>query len=449
MGRGVVNPKRTATLNVLMNGRLVGYLRKLTNGAIDFQYAEEWLKTPGARPISLSLPLRYAAYEGEQVYNFFDNLLPDSEQIRARIQTRFRVPSRQPFDLLAAIGVDCVGAIQLCHEGHPLHHGNVTTAQPLSSVEIAKLLKAYRTVPLGMTEETEDFRISIAGAQEKTALLWHKGKWCRPSGVTPTSHIFKLPIGFITHHNLDLSSSCENEWLCLEIAKSFGLPTANAQIHQFEDVKVLVVERFDRRWSKDGTWLMRLPQEDMCQALGVSPNLKYQSDGGPGIDKIMQILLGSKQAEADRETFFRSQVLFWLLAAIDGHAKNFSLYIEPSGGYCLTPLYDAISAYPLMQAKTIPGQKAKMAMALRGTSQNHYLWSKIQLRHFLATAKASNFSQKKAKQILSEMLEQVDDVATQVLEKLPEGFPSDISDPILQGMTQLAKQQLDLIGAIS
>lgn len=431
-----------------MNGQLVGYLRKLPSGAMAFQYAEAWLETPGVRPVSLSLPLKYAAYEGERVYNFFDNLLPDSERIRARIQSRFKISTNQPFDLLTAIGADCVGAIQLCREELLPHRVDVTTAQVLSRKEIATLLKAYRTVPLGMTEAADDFRISIAGAQEKTALLWHQGQWCRPMGATPTSHIFKLPIGFIDHNGMDLRDSCENEWLCLKIAEKFGFATADAQIQQFEDVKVLVVERFDRRWSRDGKWLMRLPQEDMCQALGVSPNLKYQSDGGPGIAEIMQILLGSKKGEADRETFFRSQVLFWLLAATDGHAKNFSIYLEPGGGYCLTPLYDVMSVYPLMQAKTIPRQKAEMAMALRGTNKNHYRWARIQPRHFLATANAINFSQKKAERILTEMLEQARDVATQVSEKLPAGFPSNISEPILQGMAILAKRQLDLIGGV-
>jgi serine/threonine-protein kinase HipA len=446
MGSGVVSAKQVLTLNVLMNGRLVGHLRKMPSGAMVFQYAEEWLETLGARPISLSLPLKYSAYEGEQVYNFFDNLLPDNERIRARIQTRFKITSSQPFDLLAAIGADCVGAIQLCQE-QSLHPVDVMTAQVLSRGEIATLLQAYKTIPLGMTEDTDDFRISIAGAQEKTALLWHQGQWCRPTGTTPTSHIFKLPIGFISNNSLDLSSSCENEWLCLEIAKAFGFTTANAQIQQFEDAKVLVVERFDRRWARDGQWLMRLPQEDMCQALGVSPNLKYQADGGPGMAEIMQVLLGARNAEADRETFFRIQILFWLLAAIDGHAKNFSIYIEPGGSYRLTPIYDVMSAYPLMRSGSIPKQKAKMAMALKGTQKNNYLWYMIQPRHFLGTAKAIGFSQKKTEQILTEMLECAGLVAAEVVEKLPAEFPLDISEPILQGMTLLARQHLDKISS--
>jgi serine/threonine-protein kinase HipA len=439
----VVIAKHIAALDVLMNGSLVGFLCKLPSGAMTFQYADEWVETSGARPISLSFPLRTSTYEGAQVYNFFDNLLPDNERIRARIQARFKVSNSHPFDLLSAIGADCVGAIQLGQEP-ALNKVDVTTAQALSTAEIAKLLKGYGAAPLGMNEEVEDLRISIAGAQEKTALLRYQRQWCRPIGPTPTSHIFKLPIGSIAKNNIDLSESCENEWLCLEIAKAFGFPTAKAQIQHFEDVKVLVVERFDRHWSRDGQWLMRLPQEDMCQALGISPNLKYQSDGGPGMAEIMKVLLGAHNANADREQFFRSQILFWLLAATDGHAKNFSIHLEPGGSYSLTPLYDVISFYPYISASK-PVQKIKMAMALKGTKRNNYHWSAIQPRHFISTAKAINFSPKKAELILKEMLEQANHVAEEVAGRIPEGFPTHISEPILQGMVSLAKQQLNNI----
>jgi serine/threonine-protein kinase HipA len=284
----MVNSSGIITLHVLMNGRSVGHLHKLPSGAMSFQYAADWLNTVGARPISLSLPLTSVSYEGDRVYNFFDNLLPDSASIRSKIQTRFQISTNQPFDLLRAIGADCVGAIQL-GENHAPGSVETITAKPLSTGEIAQLLNGYKNTPLGMIEEVDDFRISIAGAQEKTALLWHQNQWCRPVGAMPTSHIFKLPMG--NHDNLDLSESCENEWLCLEIARAFGLPAANAQLQFFDGVKVLVVERFDRQWSKDGKWLMRLPQEDFCQILGVSPSLKYQADGGPGRSMVTPKIL--------------------------------------------------------------------------------------------------------------------------------------------------------------
>lgn len=422
-----------------MNGRLVGVLTQAESGAMSFQYASEWLETPGSRPLSLSLPLRSVAYKGQRVYNFFDNLLPDSKQIRDRIQSRFQTSTSHPFDLLSAIGADCVGAVQLCTQQPPRVDKVAKTV--LTDSKIAEILRGYRVSPLGMARGLDDFRISIAGAQEKTALLWHKGKWCLPKGPTPTSHIFKLPIGVIQNNSLDLSESCENEWLCLEIVKAFGLPVANAEIQQFEDVKVLVVERFDRRWSSDGRWLMRLPQEDLCQALGVASSRKYQSDGGPGIAEIMNLLLGSKQAKADRERFFQTQILFWLLAAVDGHAKNFSIFLEPSSSYRLTPLYDVISAYPLMAAQSLPRQKAKMAMALRG-KKNRYEWLQLGPRHFLSTAKAVDFSQTKAMVLLLEMLERTETVIQAVAGRLPQGFPAHISTPIFEGMRSLAQRHL-------
>jgi serine/threonine-protein kinase HipA len=427
------------TLTVLMNGYLVGYLRQSPNGAMSFRYAPEWLSTTGRRPISLSLPLTTTNYEDQRVYNFFDNLLPDNKEIRSKIQTRFKIPTDRPFDLLRAVGSDCVGAIQLC-ENSSNSTVETISATPLSTPDIAKLLSGYKNTPLGMVPAVDDFRISIAGAQEKTALLWHREQWCRPQGTTPTSHIFKLPIGTIHQSNLDLKDSCENEWLCLKIAQAFGLPVANAQIQVFDGVKALIVERFDRLWSPDGSWLMRLPQEDCCQALGVSSNLKYQADGGPGIPEIMKLLLGAKDAEANREQFFRSQVLFWLLGAIDGHAKNFSVYIEAGGSYRLTPIYDVISAFPLIKTKNLPAQKIKMAMALKGSSGNNYLWSKIQPRHFIATAKAIAFSESKAVKIVQNMLEQSAQVTQQVAAELPTEFPLHVSKPVLEGIATLARK---------
>ena len=339
-------------LSILMNGILIGKLEKATKGGLTFIYDQTWLNTPGARPISLSLPLVDQPFTGDVVYNFFDNLLPDNQQIRARIQTKFHVATNQPFDLLASIGRDCVGAIQIIDGKIPTYAKKINF-ESLNEKEISSILRGYQNNPLGMTDTSEEFRISIAGAQEKSAFLYHKNKWCRPIKETPTSHIFKLPIGYIQHQKMDLSDSCENEWLCSQIANAFGLPAAACEILHFENVKVLAVERFDRKMSSDKTWLMRLPQEDMCQALGISPNLKYQSDSGPGINAIMQLLLGSANAIADRDTFYKSQILFWLLAAIDGHAKNFSIFIEPDGKYRLTPLYDIMSAYPLIAKKQL------------------------------------------------------------------------------------------------
>lgn len=430
---------KSCHLHVLMNGILVGTLIKKVTNALSFSYAESWLAIPGARPLSLSLPLADKIYQGDRIYHFFDNLLPDNPQIRARIQAQFRASTDQPFDLLAHIGRDCVGAVQMV-AGEPPEFKKEILGEKLSDQKIAGLLRNYQQYPLGMANEQEEFRISIAGAQEKSAFLFHQKQWHRPLGTTPTSHIFKLPIGIIPHQQLDLSDSCENEWLCAQIADAFGLPTANCEILHFEEVKVLVVERFDRKFSHDKTWIMRLPQEDFCQALGISPNLKYQADGGPGIQECMQLLLGSTHSLYDRDLLFRSQILFYLLAAIDGHAKNFSIFLEPEGKYRMTPLYDIMSAYPLISKKQLQVRKIKMAMALNGKNV-HYHWYEIQRRHFLETAKKVYYSPLRAETLLTEMLDQIEQVIERVSSKLPKNFPSYISDPIFQGMKK-ARQKL-------
>lgn len=426
-------------LYIYMNEILVGRLEKTSVGNLTFAYDQNWLKTAGSRPISLSFPLIDRVFSGDVVYNFFDNLLPDDPQIRSRIQTRFHVMTSQPFDLLSSIGKDCVGAIQLL-TSETSDSSNQVLFNPLREKEIASILRNTKSNPLGMTEKFDEFRISIAGAQEKTAFLYWKDKWNFPLGTTPTTHIFKLPIGIIKHQNLDLSDSCENEWLCSKIAEAFELPVAKCEIQNFEEVKALIVERFDRKLSNDGKRIFRLPQEDMCQALGFSPNLKYQSDGGPGIENIMKLLLGSADAIKDRDTFFSAQILFWLLAAIDGHAKNFSLYIEADGKYRLTPLYDIMSAFPLIENKQLHAKKIKMAMALKG-KHNHYRWYDMQRRHFIGTAHEINYSKLRAEQILNDMLMKVEKVIDQVSNNLPKEFPTKISQPIFDGML-LAKRKL-------
>jgi serine/threonine-protein kinase HipA len=348
------------------------------------------------------------------------------------MQARFQTKTGHPFDLLASVGRDCIGAIQLYPENSTLPAINNITAEPLSSEDIIQLLENYQDAPLGMGQNP-DFRISLAGAQEKTALLWHQNKWQLPTGSTPTSHIFKLPIGFLEHSNIDLRKSSENEWLCLKILEAFGIPVAKADLETFGNQQILIVERFDRRWSTDGSWLIRLPQEDFCQALGVAPAFKYENEGGPGIRDGMELLLGCQQPNEDRARFFKAQILFWLLAAIDGHAKNFSLFIEPGSSYRMTPFYDVISAYPLMAHGSLPASRAKMAMSLKGRNR-HYHWSRIGPRHFLSTARHVGFSEVQAQRLIDEIIEQANHAIETVVAQLPEDFPPHISEPILEGV---------------
>jgi serine/threonine-protein kinase HipA len=430
-----------------MNGVEVGEWRVDAQGRHAFSYGQSWIDRPDARPLSLSMPLQPpdAPYRGTLVESFFDNLLPDSSDIRRRVQRRVGAASTSVFDLLAELGRDCVGAVQLLPAGQDA--GDVQTIQglPLDEAGVAAEIRAAVSAPpLGQRDE-EPVRISLAGAQEKTALLWHEDQWQRPTGATPTTHIFKLPLGRVGNMQADLSTSVENEWLCAQIVREFGLPVAECEIGDFEDQHLLIVKRFDRKLSRNGQWWLRLPQEDMCQATGTPPGQRYESDGGPGIADICSLLLGSRQARRDRRNFFKAQVLFWMLCAIDGHAKNFSLFIEPHGRYTLTPLYDVMSAYPILgkSANRLAPQKSRMAMAVTGKNR-HYKWMEIQPRHWLTTA-ASVGLYSTIHEDLHNLASQAPGVVDSVSGRLPAEFPEYVSGPILEGVLESANRLAELV----
>ena len=260
------------------------------------------------------------------------------------------------------------------------------TGTPLSEADVAALLRDASLGAVPGRNEADEFRISLAGAQEKTALTRIDGAWHRPHGATPTTHILKLPLGRVAMRGVDLSTSVANEHLCMRLLAALGLDVADTAVTRFEDVEALVVTRFDRRLAGDGRTLLRLPQEDLCQAFGLSREAKYEADGGPGIEASMRLLSGSRRAAEDREAFFTAQVLFFALAAVDGHAKNFSLFLERGARYSMTPLYDVLSVRPYLGTAALPRQKATFAMGWHGRNR-HYRLTGIQARHVAATAK--------------------------------------------------------------
>ncbi|WP_445220071.1 type II toxin-antitoxin system HipA family toxin [Bradyrhizobium sp. Pa8] len=415
---------RHAPLRVLLNNRLAGRLSKAASGAIEFRYEVDWLGWEHALPVSLSLPLREDAFRGETVTAVFDNLLPDSDALRRRVAQKVGAAGTDAYSLLAAIGRDCVGALQFVGDDDDDDRdgdGHTIVGDVVDDEAIEKLLKGLAQAPLGLTRD-DDFRISVAGAQEKTALLQYDGNWFKPHGTTPTTHIFKTQIGELPN-GIDLSNSIENEYYCLKLADAFGLPVNRADIAIFGKTTALVIERFDRRWTRDGR-LLRLPQEDCCQALSVPPTRKYQSDGGPGMVKLLDLLKGSDTPADDQATLLRAQIFFWLIGATDGHAKNFSIFLAPGGRYRLTPLYDVLTAQPSLDTGQIQRKQMKLAMSV-GTN-NHYRIADVQGWHFVQTGEAAGVPKK----LVQESIELVAATAETALDKiegaLPKGFPEAI-----------------------
>jgi serine/threonine-protein kinase HipA len=424
MARGRYQP-----LNVLLNSRLVGQLRRDTSGAISFRYDRSWLEWESVLPVSLSLPPREQAYSGAPVISVFDNLLPDSDDLRRRIAARTRAEGTDAYSLLGAIGHDCVGALQFLPPDVEPGPAGAVEGDPVSNGEIASIVDNLATAPLGITED-ESFRISIAGAQEKTALLYRNGQWYKPRGATATTHIFKPSIGKLPN-GLDLTDSAENEYLCLKIVAALGMEAAKPEIKTFGKKSVLVVERFDRRWTADGR-LIRLPQEDCCQALSVSPTRKYQEHGGPGIEQILRLLRGSDEPLADQRSFLKANIVFWLMGATDGHAKNFSVFLRPGGRFRLTPMYDVISAQPSVDSKQILWKHFRLAMSF-GTKP-HYAIRQIAPRHFFQTADRAGVGKQVTTSILEELSNGIPAAIDGVIADLPAGFPEKIASSISAGI---------------
>lgn len=436
------------SLGLWMNGAFVGTWSLAPNAPDTLQYDPTWTQSEQGRALSLSLPFTpgNTPHRGDKVRAYFENLLPDSKDIRERIARRYRTGSTDAFDLLAEIGRDCVGALEILPDGQASAGLAPLQAEPLSEAQVAEVLRGTTTPnALGLTATDNDFRISIAGAQEKTALLHHDGQWYLPRASTPTTHILKLPLGLIGGMKIDMRDSVENEWLCSLILREFGLPVAACTPMQFEGMKALVVERFDRAWwdSPAGDRrLVRLPQEDLCQATGTPPEAKYEADGGPGTDRILDVLEGSMAREQDRRTFFQAQVLFWMLCATDGHAKNFSLHQRPGGRYQLTPLYDVLSAWPVLGEgpSKISPFKAKMAMAVRSKNA-HWKMRDILRWHWLALGVSHGIvteDGREARFILDDLIARTPGVMAAVRAQLPADFPNQVADSILGGLRDAA-----------
>jgi len=423
-------------LRILLNNRLVGFLLKEPSGAITFRYDESWLTWNQAAPVSLSLPLREDAYKGEPVVAVFENLLPDSDRLRQRVAEKVGASGTDAYSLLSRIGRDCVGALQFVpHDDDAEYDTAQITGEVVGNRKIENLLKSLAQAPLGLDKDQE-FRISVAGAQEKTALLFYDGKWWKPHGTTPTTHIFKTQIGTLPN-GIDLSNSVENEYYCLNMMAAFGLPVNTAKIMVFGKTKVLVVERFDRKWTTEGR-LLRVPQEDCCQALSVPPSRKYQNEGGPSMVDILNLLKASDTPADDQKMFLKAQILCWLIGATDGHAKNFSIFLGPGGRFKMTPLYDVLSAQPSLDARQIVAQQMKMAMSVG--KNRHFVIAYIEARHFMQTAERAGLPGAIAREALGEVARNAEQAMETVEKQLPNGFPSALHASVRNGFLSRLKK---------
>lgn len=359
-------------LVAIANGAMVGQLRQGRDGRLTFTYDPTWRRSEGAFPLSLSIPLAAPDYPDDVIRPFLAGLLPDNDRVLEQWGRRFGVSARNPFALLTYVGEDCAGAVQFVQPDRvpAVQSTRRREIHWLTNADVAARLRALRTDIAAWQPPRSQGQFSLAGAQPKIALFFEHGRWGVPKGRTPTTHILKPPTG-------EFDGFAENEHVCLRLAQAIGLPAASSQVIHFEDQPAIVVTRYDRVATRRG--VVRIHQEDFCQALGVPPTRKYQSEGGPGIEDIVRIVRSySSDVAADLDTFLRSLALHWVIAAPDAHAKNYSLLLGAQTTARLAPLYDIVTALPY---PAFDHRRLTLAMRIGGVYRIHrigpYQWRKL------------------------------------------------------------------------
>jgi len=283
--------------------------------------------------------------------------LPDNELVLNRWATKFQVSARNVFALISHVGEDCAGAVQFVIPDRldAIRRGKEDKIEWLDEPDIAKRLQMLREDHAAWRLARDTGQFSLAGAQPKTALLLQNKRWGIPSGRIPTTHILKPPTGRFDGH-------AENEHFCLMLARKLGLPAAQSKVMRFEKEVAIVIERYDRQ--HNGNEIIRIHQEDICQALGIMPTKKYQNEGGPSTADIVGLLRTySTDREADVNTFVDAMGFNWLIGGTDAHAKNYSLLLGGGPHVRLAPLYDVASILPYDEFDV---HKLKLAMKVGG-----------------------------------------------------------------------------------
>lgn len=341
---------------------VVGTLtRARRTAALAFTYEEAWREDSDAYPLSPTMPLVRKKYGHEQVDLYLQGLLPDNSDVLAALARRHQVSASDAFALLSATGEDCPGAIQFVRPERiqEVQSGALDDIDWLTDVDVAARLAALRVPGASGRTDADIGQFSLPGRQPKTALLYDATacRWGVPTGRIPTTHILKpAPAGY--------DRIAENEHLCLWLARALGMPAARSTVLRVEDEAAIVVERYDRFRDENGR-LVRIHQVDMCQALGISPKLKYEIEGGPSAPDIVKFLRRRSAAPGeDINSFVRALGFNWLLYGTDAHARNYSALLGSGGGLRLAPLYDLISMLPYRRAHG--DQKIFLCMSIGG-----------------------------------------------------------------------------------
>lgn len=375
------------TLDVYLHRELAGHLTQDDDGQMSFDYAASWLGKDGAIPLSHSLPIRKERFARKECAGFFGGILPEA-QPREMVAKNLHISAKNDFAMLEQIGGECAGAVIFIPSGKVLPERE-DRYRDLSTKELADMLRSLPKRPLLAGEQ--EVRLSLAGAQDKVAVKVTGDKISIPLGEALSTHILKPA-------NQYFAGLVFNEWLCLELARAARLPAARAETRNVDGIDFLLVERYDRILVKgDGAeHYERLHQEDLCQALGVVSEKKYQNEGGPSLQQCFDLVREASTAPVLDLPHLLDAVIFnYLISNYDAHGKNFSIVYRTHGGYSarFSPLYD------LVCTEYYPDVSKKMAMKIGG----EYLSEKVSPRNFEKLAEEAGLAKPLVKRRVSEL----------------------------------------------
>ncbi|MCH6256993.1 type II toxin-antitoxin system HipA family toxin [Puniceicoccaceae bacterium K14] len=411
-------------LFVYLNDSRIGTLSRLKGGKLQFDYYENYLSE---LPLSYSMPLADRTHGDSVVRPFLWNLLPDDTRLLATWGRQFHIDPSNCFALLREIGEDCAGAVRFVT---PERDSEITQGglHPISEEEIGQRLAQLERDPSASRSPSDPGRFSLAGAQPKIALRFENGNWHIPWGNEPTTHILKPPRN-------DLTGLAENEHFCLNLASALGMRAAKTSVQSFANKKAIVVKRFDRLRSKNK--LLRIHQEDMCQALAIGPERKYENEGGPGIIDLMGIVSGSFRRLEDRDAFIDAILFNYLILGTDAHTKNYSIQHTPQG-FILAPLYDIASFAPYAKSP----KDERLAMRI----DRYYKVAQIQRRHFERMAKSCNYPIKKLLKRLERLAIEIPKNSINVAQaSIQDGLDNPFLDSLVTHLTTRSKAALKLL----
>lgn len=397
------------SLQVKLNNKLIGELLQDSNGKFSFRYIN------GVKyPISLSLPVSEKIFENNECKGFFNGLLPESENVRKAIGKKYGINYKNDFSLLKAIGYDCAGAISFIDYDENFEQNLPEyfeiNGKVLSNNELEKYITELPKKPLALG--ADGMRLSLAGAQDKTAVVLINNEVAIPDKYIPTTHILKPAI-------TDLKDTVENEYICLKVAEQIGIKVPKSEIRKVNGIKYFLIERYDR--AVNNGKLKRIHQEDFCQASNITSAFKYQVDGGVSYPDCFEILKKTSQPAVSIVRFLNLIVFNYLIGNNDAHGKNYSILHLDNGKIEFAPAYDILST------RVYENLSHKMAMKIGG----YYEPENIYPRHFERFANDVGINYSQLKKIIRTQAFELPKILKEVISE----FENEIGNEVLKVVT--------------